>query len=162
MKRCNPAIFACCAATILIVCGLSSPSFGQELALDAPQPSFESAAPVITSFITSGPPIQTAMEHRFWDKTNIALFAATTSLCAADFTVTHQNLQSGGRELNPVVRVFGRSTGGLALNFTGEAAATVGLSYFFHKMGHHRLERAVSIVNIGMSTSAVTYGLTHR
>lgn len=80
----------------------------------------------------------------------------------ADFAVTRANLQSGGQELNPMVRVFGRSTAGLAVNFAGETAGVVGLSYLFHKTGHHRLERMVSLVNVGASTGAVSYGLTHR
>jgi hypothetical protein len=58
--------------------------------------------------------------------------------------------------------VFGHSTTGLALNFVGENVGMIGISYMLHKTGHHKLERAVSMVNIGASTTAVTYGLTHR
>ena len=101
-------------------------------------------------------------QHRFWDKQNCALFAATAALNTADFAVTRANLQSGGQELNPVVRVFGRSTPGLAMNFIGETAGVISLSYFFHKTGHHKLERAVSLINIGSSAGAVGYGLAHR
>jgi hypothetical protein len=64
--------------------------------------------------------------------------------------------------LNPVVRVFGNSTPALAMNFVGETAGVMGVSYFFHRTGHHRLERIVSFVNIGGSAGAVGYGLTHR
>jgi hypothetical protein len=134
-----------------------SPLWAQELVSDAPQPAYEAAAPVE---IQARAPAK--IGHNFWDKQNIALFAATAALCSADFTVTHQNLQSGGRELNPIVRIYGRSSPGLALNFSLEAAGGVGLSYFFHRTGHHRLERAVSMFNIGTSAGAVTYGLTHR
>jgi hypothetical protein len=146
-------------AAAIVVCGIGCPALFSQQLLDAPQPAFEAATP----FVQHGPaPIEQVNEHRFWDKTNIALFAATASLSAADFTVTHQNLESGGRELNPIVRVFDRNTATLALNFVAEDVADIGLSYFFHKTGHHRLERMVSFVNIGMSTGAVTYGLTHR
>lgn len=101
-------------------------------------------------------------EHKFWDKTNVALFAASASLTAADFTVTRANLQGGGQELNPVVRIFGRSSAGLAVNFAGETAGVIGLSYFFHMTGHHRLERLVSVVNMGASAGAVSYGIASR
>jgi hypothetical protein len=101
-------------------------------------------------------------QHRFWDKRNCALFAAATALNTADFAVTRANLQSGGQELNPAVRVFGRSSAGLAVNFIGETAGVISLSYFFHKTGHHKLERAVSLINIGSSAGAVGYGLAHR
>lgn len=100
--------------------------------------------------------------HKFWDRQNRILFVAAAASNAADFAVTRANLQSGGQELNPVVRVFGRSTAGLALNFAGETAGVISLSYFFHKTGHHKLERAVSLVDIGASSGAVGYGLAAR
>jgi hypothetical protein len=102
------------------------------------------------------------MQHRFWDNENRILFAATAVMNGADFAVTHANLQSGGQELNPVVRMFGRSTAGLAVNFIGETAGVMSVSYFFHKTGHHKLERAVSLMNLGGSAGAVGYGLSHR
>jgi hypothetical protein len=48
------------------------------------------------------------------------------------------------------------------MNFAGETAGVVGLSYFFHKTGHHKLERAVSLLNISASGAAVTFDLAHR
>jgi hypothetical protein len=101
-------------------------------------------------------------QHKFWDKRNSALFVAAAALNGADFTVTRANLQSGGQELNPMVRVFGRSTAGLAANFIGETAGMVSISYFLHKTGHHKLERMASVVFIGNSATAVSYSLTHR
>jgi len=64
--------------------------------------------------------------------------------------------------MNPIARVFGNSTPGLAVNFAGETASVIGLGYLFHKTGHHKLERIVSIVNIGASGAAVSYGFSHR
>lgn len=115
-------------------------------------------SPVLVSPQTSAP----ERPRPFFDKWNIALFTGSAALDGADFAVTRANLQSNGKELNPVVRMFGRSTAGLALNFVGEAAGTIGLSYFFHKTGHYKLERAVSMVNIGASGVAVVYSSTHR
>jgi hypothetical protein len=146
---------------VVIACGVACPVLlaqgsTQGPSPDAPRPSDEMAAPILM------PAPTLALEHRFWDKQNIALFAGSAALSAADFTVTHANLQSGGQELNPIVRVFGRSKVGLALNFAGEAAGGISLSYFFHKTHHHKLERIVSLVNIGGSAGAVSYGLRHR
>jgi len=123
---------------------------------DAPTPFVEVASP---AFVT---PSIGSSEHKFWDKQNRVLFVATAAFAGADFAVTRANLQNGGQELNPLVRVFGRSTAGLAANFASEGVGTVALSYFFHKTGHHKLERAVSFVNIGGSSGAVGYGLAHR
>lgn len=104
----------------------------------------------------------TFASHRFWDKRNLALFSATAALSGADFVVTRENLQSGGRELNPITRIVGKSTPGLAINFGAQTASVIAISYLFHKTGHHKLERITSYVNICGSGSAVIYGLTHR
>lgn len=151
------SLFPLSIVTVLAV--LSCPSLlAQGPIPDAPVPA--AAAPLTSAFIE---PVRAGAEkHKFWDTENFALFAASASLNSADFAVTRANLQSGGQELNPIVRVFGRSTAGLAANFAGETAGVVGVSYFFHKTGHHRLERMVSVVNIGASLGAVSYGLTHR
>jgi hypothetical protein len=103
-----------------------------------------------------------APSHRFWDRENSVLFATSAAFSTADFFVTRNNLHNGGQELNPVTRLFAGSTTALAVNFAGETAGVVGLSYFFHKTGHHKLERVVSMLNIGSSAVAVTFGLAHR
>jgi hypothetical protein len=121
-----------------------------------PIPGVEHAS----AFVSLPQPI--ASEHKFWDRENKLLFVTAAALNGADFAVTRANLQGGGRELNPVVQIFGRSTPGLAVNFVGETAGVVAVSYFFHKTGHHKLERWVSVVNISSSAGAVSYGLAHR
>ena len=101
-------------------------------------------------------------QHRFWDTKNRVLFSAVAASAISDFTVTHANLQNGGQELNPVTRAFSGTTAGLALNFAGETAGVIGLSYYLHKTGHHRLERLAPLVSFGASAVAVTYGVSHR
>ena len=90
------------------------------------------------------------------------LFATTAALSTADFIATRNNLQNGGRELNPVSRVFAGSTAGLAVNFAGETVGVIAVSYLFHRSGHHKLERAVTILNIGASATAVSFDLLHH
>ena len=121
-----------------------------------PVPAIEHASALVSL------PRPVTSEHKFWDRENKMLFVTAAALNGADFAVTRANLQSGGRELNPVVRIFGRSTPGLAVNFVGETAGVVSVSYFFHKTSHHKLERWVSVVNISSSAGAVSYGLAHR
>jgi hypothetical protein len=123
---------------------------------DGPTPFVQRSNPPVNM------PASRSDQHRFWDKQNCALFVAAAALNTADFAVTRANLLSGGHELNPVVRLFGRSTPGRAMNFIGETAGVISLSYFFHKTGHHKLERAVSLIKIGSSAGAVGYGLAHR
>lgn len=123
------------------------------------------ASPGSMAVVASAPVVAPPKEfapHPFWDRENRVLFTAVGALAAADFCTTRANLASGGRELNPVTRVFSGSTAGLATNFALETASTIGISYMFHKTGHHKLERMTSFVNIGTSAGAVAYGLTHR
>jgi hypothetical protein len=121
-----------------------------------------SGSPAISPELVTSPSSAPEQPRRFFDKWNLGLFTGSAALDSADFAVTRSNLQSNGKEYNPIVRVFGRSTAGLALNFAGEAVGTVGLSYFFHKTGHYKLERAVSMVNISATGFAVSYSASHR
>ena len=135
---------------------------------DAPQPAAALQPAPLVRFAPAARIAPTAArnegpgDHRFWDRENSLLFATSAAFSAADFVVTRDNLRSGGQELNPVTRVFSGTTTGLAVNFAGETAGVIGLSYFFHKTGHHKMERAVSMLNIGASGAAVTYDLAHR
>jgi hypothetical protein len=162
-------------ALLLAVLGLSRAGMAQQVSFALLPPRAEAPAPMtapsgapVASPVIRIAPVQTRNspeapgKHRFWDRQNSLLFATSAAFSAGDFVVTRDNLRSGGQELNPMVQVFGRSSAGLAMNFAGETAGVIGLSYFFHKTGHHRLERAVSVFNIGGSAAAVTFGLAHR
>lgn len=162
------------AAALLLFSGMA---LSQEVSLALLQPELMNAPsasatpatpeplplqPVHRVEIAQSKPLPEGPSHKFWDNQNKIIFAAVAASSAADFAVTRANLQSGGQELNPTTRLFGRSTAGLAANFAGETAGVMGLSYFFHKTGHHKLERLAPIANIGVSGFAVAYGLAHR
>jgi len=130
-------------------------AFAQGPAPDAPNVALQ---PVRASLM----PQPTYETHRFLDRQNCILFVAVAAFNGADFAVTRSNLQSGGQELNPIVRPFAHSTATLAVNFAAQTAGVVSISYAFHKTGHHKLERLTSYINLGSSAGAVTYGLLHR
>lgn len=106
--------------------------------------------------------IPTLEEHGFWDRQNRTLFAMNAALAGADFATTRRNLNHNGTELNPVTRLLSGSTPGLAANFAMETGGVIGVSFLFHKTGHHKLERMTSYVNLSASAFAVSYGLAHR
>jgi hypothetical protein len=151
-------------AILLGVLGLCRPALSQELSVALLEsPTIQPAPITPSSPVMTVPPAKLPeAHHRFWDRENSILFATSAALNAADFIVTRDNLRGGGRELNPVTRVFSGSTAGLAVNFAGETAGVVALSYFFHETGHHKMERVASMVNIGSSAAAVTFDLAHR
>lgn len=159
------------AAVLLVVLGLCGAGMGQQVSLALLQPGTMNNVAMEAGAIEPAPMVRAAQtatapeapgDHRFWDRKNSVLFAASAAFSAADFVVTRDNLRSGGQELNPVTRMFSGSSAGLAMNFAGETAGVVGISYFLHKTGHHKMERAVSMLNIGASASAVTFDLARR
>jgi hypothetical protein len=145
------------AMLVSIVLGMMSPGFAQEISLSRHKVDPVEFSPAIAASLPQAP-----SEHKFWDKENTALFITVAAFSTADFVVTRDNLRSGGRELNPLTRPFAGSTAALAVNFAGETAGVMGVSYVFHKTGHHKLERLTPIVNFGISAFAVSYGLAHR
>jgi len=148
------------AAFLLTFLSVGAPALAQQASFALLQPKAIEPAP----FVRPVEPITLpeAPSHKFWDRKNTFLFATTAALSTADFVATRNNLQNGGRELNPVSRVFAGSTAGLAVNFAGETAGIIGVSYLFHRSGHHKLERAVTILNIGASATAVSFDLLHH
>jgi hypothetical protein len=148
------------AAVLLVVLGMCGPVLAQQVSFALLQPASIEPNPMVKSVEPVTQP--EAPSHRFWDRENTFLFATSAAFSTADFIATRNNLRNGGQELNPVTRVFSGSTAGLAVNFAGETVGVVGVSYLLHKTGHHKLERAVSILNIGASASAVAFDAVHR
>src|SRR6266487_2581597 len=91
-----------------------------------------------------------AQQHRFWDRTNILLFSGVAVFRGLDYAST-RNFQARGREevLLPD-DVVNNSAGFASLELAG-TATSVGLSYWMHRTGHHKVERWVSIVHIGVT-----------
>jgi hypothetical protein len=155
-----PSVIKLGAAASLLVGGWCMPALSQQVSFALRQPT--AIEPGFAVQPVPAEPLPSAPSHRFWDRENRILFAMVAASSTADFAVTRANLDNGGRELNPVTRAFSGSTAGLTLNFAGETVGGIGLSYFFHRTGHHKLERIVSMTNIGASGVAIAYGLGHR
>ena len=91
-----------------------------------------------------------APQHRFWDRTNLLLFSGIAVFRGLDYAST-RNMQARGREeiLLPD-DVVNTSAGFAGLEAAG-TAASVGISYVFHRTGHHKLERWMSIGHISVT-----------
>ncbi len=89
--------------------------------------------------------------HRFWDETNCWLFAGVLGARYLDFAST---LNARRRGLNEVLlnnEVVDNHAEFAAIEFGG-TITSVGVSYLFHRTGHHSLERWTSIIHIGVTT----------
>jgi hypothetical protein len=164
MQTSNPVpAFKLVTFTLLFLVVATSAAVSQQVSMALLQPAVMEPEPApMVKALPSNPVRVAPVEHKFWDKENTALFATVAAFSAADFAVTRDNLSHGGRELNPLTRPFTGSTAALAANFAGETAGVIGISYMFHRTGHHRLERLTPMVNFAASAFAVSYGLAHR
>jgi hypothetical protein len=96
---------------------------------------------------TAEPPLP---PHAFWDRTNILLFSGVGVFRGLDYAST-RNFQARGREEVLIPDdVVNNSAGFAALEVAG-TATSVGLSYWMHRIGHHKIERWISIVHIGVT-----------
>ncbi len=100
----------------------------------ATQPRIDAAVPV----------------HRFWDHENLWLFGAVGAGRALDYASTLNLRHRGINEAlltNSIVDNHALFAG-IEVAATG---ASIGVSYIFHRTGHHRLERWTSAIHAGIA-----------
>jgi hypothetical protein len=95
------------------------------------------------------PPAESS--HAFWDKSNVLLFSGVAASRALDFASTQHFRARGNNEIlltNDIVDNKPLFTG---IELAG-VALSIGVSAWLHHHDHHKLERWVSIVHIGVTT----------
>ena len=90
--------------------------------------------------------------HRFWDTTNDLLFAGVAASRTLDYFST-LNMRRRGRDEILLTNDVVDNHAAFAVIEAAGTGASIGVSYLFHHYGHHKLERATSIVHIGLATS---------
>jgi hypothetical protein len=129
------------SSLLLAVLGLGLASRAQEM----PQPPTQLPAKEATAKPTAIP----SGEHRFWDKKNKWLFAGVAGARALDYASSRD---FRGKQINE--RLLSNDLVDnrplfAAIEAAG-VAASIGVAYVFHRTGHHKLERWVSIVHISV------------
>lgn len=102
---------------------------------NAPQPSVKAKVP--------------APVHKFWDTENICLFAGVGGARMLDYASTRYLRDQGNDEWLLTNRIVDNRPLFVGIELAG-TAASIGVSYLFHRTGHHTLERWVSIAHIGV------------
>jgi hypothetical protein len=88
--------------------------------------------------------------HAFWDRDNLWLFSGIAVTRGLDYAST-RNLQARGRkEILLAPEVVNNSAAFASLEAAG-TMTSVGISYIFHRTGHHKLERWLSIGHISVT-----------
>ena len=136
---------------LLLIFGFSyAPASHAQTSATTESTSVEPTSPGATK--KSEPPT-----HKFWDRENAWLFTGVAASRALDYTSTKNMLGRGREEILIPDDVVFSEAGFPALEAAG-AATSVGISYIFHRYHHHKLERWVSIVHIGVTT----FGAVHN
>jgi hypothetical protein len=132
----------CITVLIALACLLCSPAL---LAQDHGNPP--SAPEAAKKPAIQAPP----KTYRFWDKENDWLFAGVCASRTLDYFSTLNFRRRGDVEVlltNDLVDNHAAFAGIEA----GATGLSIGVSYLFHRYGHHKLERWVSILHISAAT----------
>jgi hypothetical protein len=97
--------------------------------------------------------------HPFWDKDNILLFAGVGAGRALDYVSTRHFRDRGVNEWLLTNNFVDNKPLFAGFEVAG-VAASIGVSYLFHRSGHHKLERWVSIVHIGAAVGGSAWNYT--
>ena len=119
--------------------------------------------------------------HRFWNRSNTTLVLVDGAAKSFDAYTTHVALRSSRtipsvcylgasgqqtcttpttvrrHEANPLARPFVQTTAGQVVYSLGTLAADTGLAYYFHRTGHHKLEKTALMVGISYSTAGAAW-----
>jgi hypothetical protein len=87
--------------------------------------------------------------HKFWDTENICLFSGVGATRMLDYASTRHLRDQGDNEWLLTNAIVDNRPLFVGIELAG-TAASIGVSYLFHRTGHHTLERWVSIAHIGV------------
>src|SRR5215472_13393957 len=120
----------------------------------------DDAAAVAPSALPQAPE---ASPHRFWDRTNVLLFSGVAVFRGLDYSSTRNFMARGRQEILLPDDVVDNSAGFASLG-AAAVATSVGLSYWMHRCGHHKIERWISITHLSVTAfgDARNYALKSR
>lgn len=136
VKRCRGGFVLMFA--VLAMCG--TPAAAAQKNHPDPRTSFQKATPA--PHVAEGP-------HRFFDRTNVVLFTEVAAVRALDFTSTERFRKLGDNEVLLTNSIVDNKPLFAGIEIAG-TALSIGVSYWLHRTGHHKLERWVSAVHIGV------------
>lgn len=111
----------------------------------------DNPAPPVTTAAKGKPPAKTqAAVHKFWDTENLCLFAGVGGARMFDYASTRHLRDQGNNEIFLTNAIVDNRPLFVGIELAG-TAASIGVSYLFHRTGHHSLERWTCLVHIGVA-----------
>lgn len=138
-----PKTYCCILLAALLAC--AGATWAQENPGAAAAPPAQPATPLTTEAHGKKGP----QPHKFWDKENICLFAGVGGARMLDYASTRHMRDNGDNEILLTNSIVDNRPLFVGIELAG-TAASIGVSYAFHRTGHHKLERWVSIAHIGV------------
>lgn len=99
--------------------------------------------------IQPGTPAPSGATHRFFNRENKWLFTGIAATRTMDYVST-RNMRSRGRDEILLTNELVDNKPAFMAVEVGTLAVSVGLSYWMHRTGHHKIERWISIVHISV------------
>ena len=125
-----------------------------------PEASGQTTTPSATNSPDKKAQARQVEQHRFWDKENAWLFAGVGAGRTLDYFST-LNLRRRGDQEWLVTNDLVDDHPAFAVVEAAGTGLSIGASYWFHRSGHHKLERWTSILHFGVATGGAVrnYGL---
>ncbi len=122
-----------------------------------PEPSIDSIdAPVATRATQPAAEQPWRPPHRFWDAGNIALAGGVAASRALDYDSTGHFRKLGNQEWLLTNRIVDNKPLFATIEVAGGAAA-IGVAYWLHRTGHHRLERWALVLHTAVTTGGAIH-----
>jgi hypothetical protein len=136
--------------TLLLV--LATGMGAAKVRAQAPATEAQTPPPIVVPPAGKNQAVERPREHRFWDKENDWLFAGVGAGRTLDYFSTLNFRRRGNQEIFLTNAIVDNHAAFAVIEAAG-TGASIGVSYLFHRYGHHKLERWTSIVHFGLATS---------
>jgi hypothetical protein len=121
--------------------------------------SADQAGPPPPALVFTPAPASLPQVHRFWDWQNVALFSGVAAARTFDFFSTSKFRDKHLKEWLLDDETVDNRPLFASIEVAG-TALSIAASYAFHRTGHHRLERWVSILHVGIATAGGIWNCT--
>jgi hypothetical protein len=117
-------------------------------------------------FVSPTPPpprkVTLTRSPQFWTPVTIALITIDAAAKAGDAYATRRNLDSGGKEYDPVARPFVHTPSAQVVATAALLAAEIAAAYCLHRRGHATRGRAILVGGTVLNGLGAAFSIENR